>query len=41
MKPYSERADVYSYGVFLWELYTRKLPHSDKARFPLSSFTRR
>lgn len=34
MKPYSERADVYSYGVFLWEVLTRRLPHSDKVRLP-------
>lgn len=25
-KPYTEKADVYSYGVMLWELLTRKLP---------------
>ncbi len=35
MKPYSERADVYSYGVFLWEVYTRKLPHSDKGDYSI------
>eukprot|EP01096_Ripella_sp_DP13-Kostka_P001529 TRINITY_DN1180_c0_g1_i1.p1 TRINITY_DN1180_c0_g1~~TRINITY_DN1180_c0_g1_i1.p1 ORF type:complete len:945 (+),score=366.35 TRINITY_DN1180_c0_g1_i1:425-2836(+) len=25
-KPYTEKADVYSYGIILWELVTRRLP---------------
>ena len=28
-KPYSEKADVFSYGVVLWELLTGNVPYSD------------
>jgi len=33
---YSEKADVYSFGIILWELITRELPFSDVDRFQIS-----
>lgn len=27
--PYSEKADIYSFGIMLWEFMTRKLPYDD------------
>lgn len=28
-KPYNEKADVFSFGILLWELLTAKVPYSD------------
>lgn len=30
---YTETADVFSFGVLLWQLTTRELPHEDKSTF--------
>lgn len=32
-KNYTEKADVYSYGIILWELFTRKMPFGDIEAF--------
>lgn len=32
-KPYDESADVYSFGIVLWELYTREEPFKDLQSF--------
>jgi serine/threonine protein kinase len=26
---YTEKADVYSYGIILWEIYARAIPYKD------------
>ncbi len=30
-KPYTQKADVYSYGVVLWEMHTRSVPCASNA----------
>jgi serine/threonine protein kinase len=32
---YTEKADVYSYGIILYEIYTRKFPFGKKTRFQI------
>lgn len=32
--PYNEKSDVYSYGICLWEMYTRKIPYRDLGLTP-------
>jgi serine/threonine protein kinase len=32
---YTEKVDVYSYGVLLWELLTRKAPFADMSYFEI------
>jgi len=34
-KLYSEKADVYSYGIILWELVARKMPFEDEEAFTI------
>jgi len=34
-KLYTEKADVYSYGVILWELLVRKMPFEDEEAFTI------
>jgi serine/threonine protein kinase len=34
-RKYSEKADVYSFGIVLWELYTRKVPFTDIHSFSI------
>lgn len=29
-KKYTEKADIYSYGILIWELYERKVPYDGK-----------
>ena len=29
-EPISEKVDLYGFGIMLWEMYTGKLPWSDK-----------
>ena len=35
-RSYSEKVDVYSYGVFCWELMVRQTPHEGIAHFELA-----
>lgn len=28
-EPYNEKADIYSYGIVLWECLTGKIPYED------------
>lgn len=35
-RSYSEKVDVYSFGVFLWELMCRQTPHEGMAHFDLA-----
>ena len=30
-KPYTRKADVYPYGVVLWEMHTREIPYQHMA----------
>lgn len=34
-RKYTEKADVYSFGIVLWELYTRKVPFTDIHSFSI------
>ena len=34
-KPYSMKADVYSYGMVLYEIFTYNLPYSDSKTFEI------
>lgn len=34
-KSYTEKADVYSYGIILWEFFTRKMPFGDIEAFSI------
>jgi len=37
--PYSDKADVYSYGVLIWEILTREVPYKGLCSFFPSSFS--
>jgi len=34
-KHYTEKADVFSFGIILWELLTRKMPYDDIEAFSI------
>ena len=35
-EPVSKSCDVYSYGIFAWEIITRKVPFSDVKSYEIS-----
>ena len=39
-EPYSSSCDVYSFGIILWELYTRRIPYDDREEPNQASFIR-
>jgi len=34
-KQYTEKCDVYSYGIIFWELFSRKIPYADVSSFEI------
>ena len=38
MKPYNEKADVYSYAILLWEFAARKQPWLTREDYDVSAY---
>jgi serine/threonine protein kinase len=38
-KEYTEKADVYAFGIILWEILTREEPYEDKEMMQVGSIT--